>query len=114
MGDNVKAYLFADALKEMDIIIRAMGGEVSVINPAGIGDFLATSLSQGSSNRKTGFDFASGIIPQTLSEGAASIEAVIKRLEENPAAKLPFISFILKMIKNNSINEKDWSYILNG
>jgi len=115
-GDNIKAYLFAKSISEMDIICRVLGGKVSAISPAGIGDFLATSISNGSSNRKVGFDFASHIPPAKISEGMSSVETLITRLKNNmpsdKLASLPITLFVRDVVINKSIRAEDWNKIL--
>jgi len=115
-GDNIKAYLFAKSVREMDIICRAIGGEVNAMSPAGIGDLLATSISSDSSNRKAGFDFASRVLPVKISEGMSSVTTLIARLKTNmPSDKLallPVMLFVHDVVINKSINAEDWNKIL--
>ena len=114
-GDNIKAYLFTKSVCEMDIICRALGGKVSAISSAGIGDLLATSVSSNSSNRKAGFDFASGIITTQNSEGANSVNALITRIKNHAQDKtlemLPVISLVCDIITNKSISLEAWNKI---
>jgi len=115
-GDNIKAFLFAKSVYEMDIASRALGGKVNVMSSAGIGDFLATSISGGSSNRRAGFDFASGVLPVKISEGMSSVATLITRLKTNmPSDKLallPVTLFVRDIVINKSINAEDWNKIL--
>jgi len=114
-GDNIKAYLFAKSVHEMDIICRALDGKVSAMSPAGIGDLLATSISNNSSNRKAGFDFASGIIPTKNSEGINSVNVLMDRIKNHPQDKLsiilPVMSLVCDIINNRSINLDAWNKI---
>ena len=114
-GDNIKAYLFAKSVCEMDIICRALGGEISAISSAGIGDLLATSISSNSSNRKAGFDFASGITTTQNSEGANSVNALMARIkncaQDRTQAALPVMSLVCDIITNKSINLEAWNKI---
>jgi len=114
-GDNIKAYLFAKSVREMDIVCHALGGEVSVMSPAGIGDFLATSVSRGSSNRKAGFDFASGIVPTKNSEGINSVNALTARIKNHMQDKtpiiLPIMSLVRDVVANKSTNSLGWDKI---
>ena len=114
-GDNIKAYLFAKSVGEMDIICRMLGGEVSAISSAGIGDLLATSISSGSSNREAGLDFASGIVPAKNSEGISSVNVLITRIKNHMQGKtpiiLPVISLVCDIIANKSINLEAWNKI---
>jgi len=115
-GDNIKAYLFTKSVYEMNIVSRALGGKVSVMSPAGIGDFLATSVSSGSSNRKAGFDIVSGVLPIKISEGMDSVGALMVRLEANALSNklnmLPIISFVRDIVINKSVHLEDWDKIL--
>ena len=114
-GDNIKAYLFAKSVREMDIICRVLGGEISAMSPAGIGDLLATSISSNSSNRKAGFDFASGITTTQNSEGANSVNALMERIKNHTQGKapiiLPVMSLVCDIITNKSINLENWDKI---
>jgi len=114
-GNNIKAYLFAKSVCEMDIICRALGGEISAISSAGIGDLLATSISSNSSNRKAGFDFASGITTTQNSEGANSVNALMARIkncaQDRTQAALPVMSLVCDIITNKSINLEAWNKI---
>ena len=114
-GDNIKAYLFAKSVREMDIICRALGGEVNAMSPAGIGDLLATSISNDSSNRKAGLDFASGIIPTKNSEGINSVNALTDRIKNHMQNKtpiiLPVMSLVRDIITNKSISLEAWNKI---
>jgi len=112
-GDNVRAFLFARSLEEMETAARALGGTQSVVNSAGMGDLFATGMSKSSSNRKAGFDLASGAIPAKQSEGMASIAAVSARLGEK-ASGLKLMGFVRKMVESQSVSREDWDNILNG
>jgi len=113
VGENVRAYLFAKSLEEMSLVSGRLGGKVSAMNPAGIGDLLATGMSRGSSNRKAGFEFAGGTVPAKASEGMASVSEVVARLG-GAVPPLPLMSFVLSMVNNGSVNKEDWNRILNG
>jgi glycerol-3-phosphate dehydrogenase (NAD(P)+) len=112
-GENIKAYLFARSLEEMDLVSRRLGGRVSAAGSAGIGDLLATGISRGSSNRKAGFDLASGTPPAKMSEGMASVSPIASRLDGGMTTP-PLMSFVLSMVKVGSADKDSWSKILNG
>ena len=115
-GDNIKAYLFAKSVHEMDIASRALGGKVNVMSSAGIGDFLATSVSSGSSNRRAGFDVVSGVLPTKISEGMDSVGTLMARLDANALSNklnmLPIISFVRDIVINKSVSLEYWDKIL--
>jgi glycerol-3-phosphate dehydrogenase (NAD(P)+) len=113
VGDNVKAYLFAKSLDEMDEVSLSFGGTLSSLNPAGIGDLFATGMSRGSSNRKAGFDLALGNAPEKQSEGMASVASVASRLGAK-ASGLPLMSFVLNMVQSKSLDKSGWENILNA
>ncbi|MFA4999638.1 MAG: hypothetical protein WC519_02855 [Parcubacteria group bacterium] len=112
IGDNVKSYLFTKSVSEMNDIARALGGKVSVLNTAGIGDFLATSINPGSNNREAGFGFATGKNPEKPSEGMASVFALASKFREKSDSQMGIMSFVLSMVENKSVSEEDWNKIL--
>ncbi|HDN01345.1 MAG TPA: glycerol-3-phosphate dehydrogenase, partial [Candidatus Bathyarchaeota archaeon] len=68
--DNVKALLFTQALREMALIVKIMGGNVeTVYDLAGVGDFEVTSMSKERRNRTFGELLGCGLSPErALSE----------------------------------------------
>ncbi|MFA5052917.1 MAG: hypothetical protein WC565_02590 [Parcubacteria group bacterium] len=114
--ENVKSYLFSKAVSEMDAAAKTLRGKVGATNTAGIGDLMATSISPASSNRKTGFSFATGKTPERQSEGMISVTALSERLLKNlPNGELPEIfSLVLKMVENKTVDKSDWDRILSN
>jgi len=117
LGENMKAYLVAKSIREMDVIARILGGTISVMSTAGIGDFVATSMSCDSSNQKAGFKLVSGYQPDKLSEGISSISALVERILKNVKSdeleKFSILSFAQAMVEREPINQESWNKILN-
>ena len=102
---NFKAAYITRALEEMAGLIEAMGGKrKTVLDVAGLGDLIATSLSEHSHNRRFGemlakgrsLDYAEkqlGVLP----EGFKALR-VAKRLSAKYRAKMPLADTILKII----------------
>jgi len=104
---NFKAAYITRAVEEMIALIEAMGGKRStVLDFAGLGDLIATSLSEHSHNRRFGEMLAEG---RTLSyaekqlgvlpEGLKALRAAAK-LSKQYRVKMPVAGAILAVIDN--------------
>ena len=70
MGDNVRGYLCARALAEIDLIVQERGGESgTAYGEAGLGDLITTLTSSTSHHRQMGFDLVSGRSDRLQDEG---------------------------------------------
>ena len=102
---NFKAAYITRALEEMISLIEAMGGKrKTVLDFAGIGDLIATSLSEHSHNRRLGEMLAEGRSLAyaekqlgVLPEGLKSLKAAAK-LSKKYNVKMPVAGAILKVI----------------
>ncbi len=98
--NNVKGFLSAKAIGEMDQIAKILKlEEKTIYGTAGIGDFIATVSSRHSQNRKVGEEISSNGSTSSLSEGLVSLPSVLKLLG-NKYKKLQILSLIEKIIKN--------------
>jgi glycerol-3-phosphate dehydrogenase (NAD(P)+) len=89
-GDNVKGFLATEIFEEWgrlakicDFNIRELAGW------AGVGDFIATSMSQYSKNRELGEKLAKSRQIDLKSEGLESLEPIIKIVREKNNNQLP-------------------------
>lgn len=70
LGDNVRGYLLAVALEELDIIVQHMGGKAgTAYSVAGLGDLITTATSAGSHHRQIGADLVAGRFDRLGGEG---------------------------------------------
>ena len=66
-GDNLAGALMSEALKEMLLFTKCLGGkEETILDISGLGDLVTTALSQHSRNRRFGQDLATHIISQKI------------------------------------------------
>ena len=101
--NNTKGYLSAMAINEMLAIIKILKlNEHIILGTAGVGDFIATSSSEHSQNRKLGKEIYERGSATFKSEGFVSLASLLKMLGKK-SKKFIFLSLIEKII----INKKD-------
>lgn len=88
-GENANGWLVAHALGEMQVITEELGGQSETLfSVAGIGDFVATALSESSRNHRYGLALARGEEPEYISEGAIALPKLLERLSQRANLKL--------------------------
>ncbi|MFA5935273.1 MAG: hypothetical protein WC787_00235 [Patescibacteria group bacterium] len=81
LGDNFNGWYMEQAFAEMGVIVKKFGGTYHILlEPAGIGDFIATGFSLFSKNVTYGRELVMSGEPASPSEGAVSIKPLSKRL----------------------------------
>lgn len=92
LGQNAKGVLFSQAMTEMLVIIRLLGGKTkTVLGLAGAGDFYATSSSPHSRNLKVGITLGTGVDGHLESEGFISLHCFAKLIPDH-RQRLPLFS----------------------
>lgn len=101
--NNTKGFLSALAIKEMMQIIKILKlNESILLGTAGVADFIATSSSEHSQNRRLGKEIFEQGSATFKSEGFMSLASLLKMLGKN-SKKFIFLSLIERII----INKKD-------
>lgn len=93
LGDNMRGFLTVEALRELDKIVRNMGGETgSPYHLAGLGDLITTATSESSHHHSLGRKLARGDRNDVTGEGVHTLEMVDKynlfKKEEYPLFSL--------------------------
>ena len=93
MGDNMRGFLAVEAVREMDRIVRKMGGEAGCCyHLAGLGDLITTATSESSHHHNLGRQLARGEVSNIASEGLHALAMVKKHKlfaeEDYPLFKL--------------------------
>lgn len=79
LGDNMRGFLIVEALRELDEIVRNMGGETgSPYHLAGLGDLITTATSESSHHHSLGRKLARGDRSDVAGEGVHTLEMVDK------------------------------------
>ncbi|MCW9047739.1 MAG: hypothetical protein OQK46_06620 [Gammaproteobacteria bacterium] len=77
LGDNMRGFLTVEALRELDKIVRNMGGEAgSPYHLAGLGDLITTATSESSHHHSLGRQLARGDRSHVTGEGVHTLEMV--------------------------------------
>ncbi|MBI4032642.1 NAD(P)-binding domain-containing protein [Candidatus Berkelbacteria bacterium] len=96
-GENANGWLIAHVLGEMEAIATELGGQrETIFSVAGIGDFVATALSETSRNHQYGFALARGETPSYVSEGAIALPKLLDRL--GASVNQPFLQAIRNVV----------------
>ena len=93
LGDNMRGYLAVASLKELDRIVRKMGGHAgSTFHLAGLGDLIATATSEDSHHHELGRMLARGERQRIEGEGVHTLAMLSKyrliREEDYPLLQL--------------------------
>jgi len=77
LGDNMRGYLSVSALRELDQIVRTMGGQAgSPYHLAGLGDLITTATSEDSHHHELGRKLARGETQGIEGEGVHTLDMV--------------------------------------
>lgn len=96
-GKNETGILICEALQEAGVIIERFGGRHETFEGfAGIGDLVATGLSERSRNRIAGMQLARTGKYTMANEGGASLGALVQRLGD--ISDLPFLTRISQVV----------------
>lgn len=77
LGDNMRGYLAVAALRELDLIVRSMGGQAgSPYHLAGLGDLITTATSEDSHHHELGRKLARGETQGIEGEGVHTLKMV--------------------------------------
>lgn len=77
LGDNMRGYLAVAALRELDQIVRTMGGQAgSPYHLAGLGDLITTATSEDSHHHELGRMLARGDVRAIKGEGIHTLDMV--------------------------------------
>lgn len=99
-GYNARGLLITQAVREMEEIIRMLGGDAeTACGPAGLGDLVATGFSPSSRNHEVGRAFAQGSEGPRVSEGTVSLPVLVKRLG-NRAKRFPLLAIVRKILQD--------------
>jgi len=108
LGENLRGYVFAEALKEaLDIGVNLFGAQLdTLLGPSCVGDAVATSFSTKSRNKLLGLLLAKRVVPTDtmdsfLVEGVRNFLVVKKYLKKHNF-RAPLFSSIASIIENKS------------
>lgn len=97
-GENIRGWLAAVALGEMAEIVHQLGGkEKTAMGISGAADFISTSFSFNSNNRRIGEALATTGKIDPSSESVVSLEPLMRRLE-NKIAVFKFLDKISEVV----------------
>ncbi|MFA6324891.1 MAG: hypothetical protein WCX46_01545 [Candidatus Paceibacterota bacterium] len=100
-GDNTKGFLCSQSLKEMNTIMKIMKLDPKIIlGTSGLADFVATTSSEYSQNRKVGEEIFNTGKTSIKSEGLVSIPSLINILGKK-TQKLPLLSLAERILIQN-------------
>jgi glycerol-3-phosphate dehydrogenase (NAD(P)+) len=79
LGDNMRGFLAAAVLRELDVIVRQMGGKPGTASSlAGLGDLITTATSESSHHHELGRMLARGETDNISGEGVHTLRMVIQ------------------------------------
>ena len=105
-GSNARALYLTEAQGEILDIGKMLGGKtVTLLGPAGLGDFLATALSKNSANFYVGWQLARQEKIDRSSEGLVSLPLLLGRLG-NRAKNFPVLMMLKKIILDDQSAEE--------
>jgi glycerol-3-phosphate dehydrogenase (NAD(P)+) len=79
LGDNMRGFLAAAVLRELDAIVRQMGGKPGTASSlAGLGDLITTATSESSHHHELGRMLARGETENISGEGVHTLKMVIR------------------------------------
>ena len=79
LGDNMRGFLAVEAIRELDRIVRSMGGQAgSPYHLAGLGDLITTATSENSHHHSLGRQLARGDVSGISGEGVHTLAMVEK------------------------------------
>jgi len=99
LGDNMRGYLSVSALRELDKIVREMGGQAgSPYHLAGLGDLITTATSESSHHHELGRMLAREQVNGIEGEGIHTLEMVTKYQMIN-VADFPLFQLIHDIVR---------------
>ena len=100
LGDNMRGYLAVAALRELDQIVRKMGGQAgSPYHLAGLGDLITTATSEDSHHHELGRMLARGELRGIEGEGIHTLEMVSQHRLLN-TTDYPLFQLIDDIVRN--------------
>ena len=112
LGDNMRGYLAVAALRELDQIVRSMGGQTgSPYHLAGLGDLITTATSEDSHHHALGRMLARGETQGITGEGIHTLEMVTKYRLFN-TSDYPLFQLIHNIVKQpQDVHKKIEAYL---
>lgn len=112
LGDNMRGYLAVAALRELDAIVRVMGGqETSSYHLAGLGDLITTATSEDSHHHELGRMLAKETKEGIEGEGVHTL-AMVSRHSLLNLADYPLFELIHNIVKQpNQVGNKITNYL---
>lgn len=112
LGDNMRGYLSVAALRELDRIVRGMGGQAgSPYHLAGLGDLITTATSEDSHHHELGRMLAREEVRGIEGEGIHTLEMVNRHRLFN-TADYPLFQLICDIVsKPQGVHEKIDGYL---
>ncbi|MDP1760574.1 MAG: hypothetical protein Q8L01_04005, partial [Candidatus Woesebacteria bacterium] len=105
--NNTRGFLASIAINEMREVMKILKlNEKIIFSIAGIGDFIATSGSEHSQNRKLGKEIFEKGYTTFKSEGFVSLSSLLKMLGKN-SKKLPLLSLIERIVVGKKDAKKE-------
>ncbi|MCW8900743.1 MAG: hypothetical protein OQK75_04200 [Gammaproteobacteria bacterium] len=114
LGDNMRGYLAVAALKELDLIVKKMGGQMgSSYHLAGLGDLITTATSTNSHHHELGCMLAREETENINGEGVHTLE-MVKQFQHFTVADYPLFHLIQSIVDApKNIREKINHYLQN-
>jgi glycerol-3-phosphate dehydrogenase (NAD(P)+) len=112
LGDNMRGYLSVTALRELDQIVRKMGGQAgSPYHLAGLGDLITTATSEGSHHHALGRMLAREEVRNIEGEGIHTLEMVNQHRLFN-IADYPLFQLIHDIVRQpHDVNKRINNYL---
>jgi glycerol-3-phosphate dehydrogenase (NAD(P)+) len=99
LGDNMRGYLSVAALRELDQVVRQMGGQAgSPYHLAGLGDLITTATSEDSHHHELGRMLARGETSDIEGEGPHTLKMISQHQLLN-IADYPLFQLIANIVK---------------
>lgn len=112
LGDNMRGFLAVEAVRELDLIVRNMGGDAgSPYHLAGLGDLITTATSEDSHHHSLGRQLARGDRTHITGEGVHTLE-MVKKHQLFKKEAYPLFNLVHEIVKENAdAKQKLLSYI---
>lgn len=99
---NRIGWLCGKVVEEMSLIANRLGKDEKImLSPAGVGDFIATSFSEHSSNRSFGYSVAQQGYIDRKGEGIVALGSLEKKLGRYTSEELPVLYALSKVLNDN-------------
>ena len=99
LGDNMRGYLAVAALKELDLIVKKMGGQTgSPYHLAGLGDLITTATSTNSHHHELGCMLAREETENIKGEGIHTLE-MVKQFQHFTITDYPLFHLIQSIVE---------------